>query len=257
MKSNFYMVGRTHYPWWISSQVASLATSLVIYLKYGLLFGVFFSLFVLVLTVYVWTKNVVLEGMSGYHSYQLMESFKFSFLLFIFSEVMFFASIFWAFFDAALSPSVEVGEEWSPLGINPVNPYGIPLFNTVVLLSSGATLTWSHNTLLSNEKSSSKISLFLTLILAFMFESAQYVEFKEATFSMSDGVYGSIFYFGTGFHGLHVIFGHLFLTYNFFRLAWGHFSRFQHLSFEFAIVYWHFVDVVWIFLYTFMYWWSF
>ena len=159
---------------------------------------------------------MVLEGLIGGHSFPLIERFKFSFLLFVFREFIFFFRIFWSFFDSALSPNEELGEMWTPIGIMPVNPWGIPLFNTVVLLRRGVTLTWAHHNLLAGKNTSA--GLIATIVLATIFEVAQYVEFKEAPFSMSDGVFGSIFFFGTGFHGLHVIFGHLFLSYNLVRL---------------------------------------
>lgn len=209
----------------------------------------------MIITILFWTNTIVLEALSGNHTSQLINSLKFSFLLFIFREVIFFGSIFWTFFDRSLSPNIELGENWSPIGINPVNPYGIPLFNSVVLLRRGISLTWAHSCLLS--KKSPILGILLTLLLALIFEIAQYVEFKEATFSIRDGIFGRVFYFGTGFHGLHVIFGHIFLTYNLFRIILSHFSRLHHLSFEFSIVYWHFVDVVWLFLYCFIYWWRY
>jgi len=121
------------------------------------------------------------------------------------------------------------------LGINPINPYGVPLFNTVILLRRGATLTWAHHNLLV--KRSTTIPIVYTLVLATMFEVTQYVEYKGATFSISDGVYGRVFYFGTGFHGIHVILGHLFLAFNLFRLLGCHFTRIHHLRFEFAAIY--------------------
>lgn len=253
MNSNYFVVGRTNYAWWVSIQVLAFTTSLVIFLKYGVWFGVLIGFLSLVLTILFWTRTVVLEGLAGNHTFQLINSFKFSFLLFILSEVMVFFRVFWAFFDASLSPGEELGEVWVPMGITPISPFSIPLFNTVVLLSRGATLTWAHHCVLSRKNAVP--GLVSTILLAARFEVAQYVEFKEATFSIRDGVYGSIFFFGTGLHGLHVIFGHLFLIYNLIRLILIHFRRLHHLRLEFAIIYWHFVDVVWVFLYVCIYWW--
>jgi len=140
------------------------------------------------------------------------------------------------------------------MGIKPVNPYGIPLFNTVVLLTRGVTLTWAHNCVLA--KKNAILPIVLTVVLARIFEIAQYVEYSTATFSIRDGIYGSIFYFGTGFHGIHVVGGHIFLIVNLIRLINCHFSRYHHLGLEFRIMYWHFVDVVWLFLYVCFYWWG-
>jgi len=146
----------------------------------------------------------------------LQDALKFSFGLFLLREAIFFFAIFWVFFDSSLNPSIEIGGEWPRVGISPISPYGVPLFNTVVLLSRGVTATCSHYALL--QKNNAIPILIATLCLAFVFEIAQYVEYSRSSFSIRDGIYGSIFFFGTGFHGLHVIFGHAFLTFNAFRL---------------------------------------
>lgn len=247
------MVGRRHYPWWVSCQLGAFLRSLIVFFKWGVYEGIVFSGFSLILTILMWRHTLVLERMGGNHRRQIAEAFKFSWMLFIFSEAIFFFGIFWAFFDRALSPSVELGIEWPPIGVIPINPYGIPLFNTVVLLSRGVSLTWSHSSLLS--KGNAVPGLTITVVFAFIFEAAQYVEYSQATFSIRDGIFGRVFYFGTGFHGLHVIFGHVFLCVNLYRVYWCHFTRTRHLRFEFRIIYWHFVDVVWIFLYIRVYWW--
>lgn len=255
MFSNYYLVGRSGLPIWIRVIVLSFVSSIVIFLKYGVFILLLFRFFSLFYIIIFWTYLVGYERLSGKHRKKFLDALKFSFGLFVFSELIFFMSVFWTFFDSALSPTVELGGNWSPSGVSPINPLGVPLFNTVILLRSGVTLTWSHNNLLRNKNRI--IGLLFTLLLAFIFEFTQYFEFCESTFSISDGIFGRIFFFGTGFHGIHVIFGHIFLTYNLVRLLYNNFTSLNHVGYEFSILYWHFVDVVWLFLYCFFYLYSF
>lgn len=166
---------------------------------------------------------------------------------------MFFFRFFWTFFHASLAPRIELGIIWPPYSLNVLNPFHIPFLNTLVLVSSGLTVTWSHHLILNNK--SGIFSLFLTVFLGLFFTFLQWSEYKTTRFTIRDSVYGRVFFVATGFHGMHVLVGTLFLLVCLFRIIENHFS-FNHLiGYELAIWYWHFVDVVWLFLFTFLYWW--
>jgi|TARA_Y100000991_G_scaffold156970_2_gene119636 cytochrome c oxidase subunit 3 len=208
-------------------------------------------------TMYVWWRDIVREGtFEGQHTYMVQQGLRQGVLLFIVSEIMFFFAFFWAFFDASIKPAIVLGGVWPPDGLEILNPWGVPLLNTVILLTSGATVTWAHHGIVAGAKKSSQIGLFLTIILAAIFTGLQVLEYLESPFTISDGVYGSTFFMATGFHGFHVFIGTCFLTVCLLRLNLNHFTREHHFGFEAAAWYWHFVDVVWLFLFVTVYWWG-
>ena len=194
--------------------------------------------------------------MHGYLGGELLGSCGFSMILFIVSEIMFFFAFFWAFFHSSLAPTIEIGAMWPPKGIEVLNPWEIPFLNTVILLTSGASVTWAHHAILAGQRSQALVSLWITIVLAAVFTGLQVMEYIEAPFTITDGVYGSTFYLATGFHGFHVFVGTIFLFVCLVRSYKNHFTINHHFGFEAAAWYWHFVDVVWLFLFVCIYWWG-
>lgn len=210
------------------------------------------------LCMYQWWRDVTREAtLQGCHTPLVYNGIRMGIILFIVSEILFFFSFFWAYFHSSLSPAIEIGQSWPPLGIIPFNPFDIPLLNTIILVSSGLTVTWSHHAILNNNYKERTIRLLITILLGIYFSALQLIEYIEAPFTISDSVYGSRFFVATGFHGLHVIIGTIFLFFTFYRINLLHFSSIHHFGFEAAAWYWHFVDVVWLFLYVSIYWWRF
>nr|QUB07194.1 cytochrome c oxidase subunit 3 [Syneta adamsi] len=215
------------------------------------------GLLITCLVMYQWWRDITRESTyQGLHTFKVTIGLRWGMILFITSEVFFFLSFFWGFFHSSLSPSIELGMKWPPMGIMTFNPLEIPLLNTIILLSSGLTVTWAHHSMMENNYTQSLQSLLLTVILGLYFTLLQAYEYIEAPFTISDSVYGSSFFMATGFHGLHVIIGTTFLLICLIRLYMNHFSSIHHFGFEAAAWYWHFVDVVWLFLYISIYWWG-
>ena len=185
-----------------------------------------------------------------------MRKFTIGFLLFLLSEIMLFLSFFWAFFHASLAPSFEIGAFWPPIGINAVNVWGIPLLGSTVLLASGFVLTLAHHALILGAKNLTIKSMIYTIILGFLFIFLQYNEYYYGEFTIADSIYGSVFYMTTGLHAIHVIVGVFFLFISFIRLYLDHYTTEHHIGLEFAIYYWHLVDVVWLLVFLIYYWWG-
>ena len=217
-----------------------------------------FSAFIsLILCMSLWFRDIISEGTYlGNHTLAVQRGINMGVALFIVSEALFFLAIFWAYFHSALSPTVELGAHWPPMGIEAINPFELPLINTVILLSSGFTVTYGHHCIIQGDRKGALNGLLYTAILAVIFTGFQAVEYSVSFFSISDGTFGSCFYFGTGFHGLHVIIGTAFLAVGLWRMLAYHLTENHHLGLESGILYWHFVDVVWIFLFISIYYWG-
>jgi cytochrome c oxidase subunit 3 len=230
---------------------------------YGL-YVLFAGLAAVITCCYFWWGDVIREGIRDKaHNPVVQNGLRVGMALFIISEVMFFFAFFWAFFNASLFPklplddlwAIDVGP-WPPEGIHTFNPWDLPFMNTLILLLSGTTVTWAHHALLERKNNEVVTALWLTVLLGLFFSALQAVEYSHAAFSMQDTVYGTTFYLATGFHGLHVMLGTAFLAVNLVRAYKQELTPEGHLGFEFAAWYWHFVDVVWLFLFVAIYWWG-
>nr|YP_009002075.1 cytochrome c oxidase subunit III [Pseudocellus gertschi]AGL11937.1 cytochrome c oxidase subunit III [Pseudocellus gertschi] len=253
----YHMVEQS--PWPLMSMFTALmmTSSMIMWFHNTKPLMIMLTLMMMIMTMFQWWRDITREAtIQGHHPTKVIKNLKWGMILFIVSEVMFFLSFFWAFFHMSLAPSMEIGSVWPPSGISSFNPLGIPLLNTAILVSSGVMITWTHHSILNNKIKQAKTSLLLTIILGVYFTTLQAFEYLEASFSMADSCYGSTFFVATGFHGLHVIIGTTFLTTCFLRLMNLHFSNKHHFGFEASAWYWHFVDVVWLFLFISIYWWG-
>ena len=209
-------------------------------------------------TMFFWWRDVLKESSTpGMHSAIVRLGLRYGMTLFITSEVMFFVAFFWGNFHFALFPEHVLGAAnpmWPPEGVRTFDPFGLPLLNTMILLLSGCTVTWAHHALLENDRKGLILGLLCTVLLGLTFTTCQAIEYSEAPFKFDGGgVYSSVFFLATGFHGFHVIVGTLFLTVCLIRAIKGGFTPKQHFGFEAAAWYWHFVDVVWLFLFVAIY----
>jgi len=251
------------------------------------------GLLIVLYTMFGWWRDVIKEAHEGHHTPVVQIHYRYGMLLFIASEVMFFVAWFWAFFSASLYPHAGheillhggqaltgditlhtdylegvvidrgqiarnyfTGAQWPPAGIEVLNPWHYPLINTVILLTSGTTVTWAHHALIHGDRSGLKWGLVLTIALGMLFTSIQAYEYSQAPFHYAGNIYGATFFMATGFHGFHVIVGTIFLTVCLIRALRGDFTPEQHFGFEAAAWYWHFVDVVWLFLFASIYVWG-
>nr|UUK33604.1 cytochrome c oxidase subunit 3 [Didemnum perlucidum] len=256
-KMPFHLVDQSPWPF-LMGLGAFFSFSLIYFFFYKV--TVYFKFLICVYVVMVlfnWWRDVVRESTYlGFHVPMVMKNIYYGMILFIISEVFFFLGFFWTFFHSSLSLSVELNGVWPPLGIHTFNPMGVPFLNTIILLSSGFTITWSHYGFLKSDFKSGILGISFTILLGMFFTFLQGMEYYDCSYCLNDSVFGSIFFLGTGFHGLHVIIGTIFLIVSGVRMYLGHFSVKNHVGLECSIWYWHFVDVVWIFLYITFYWWG-
>jgi cytochrome c oxidase subunit 3 len=255
----FHLVSPSPWPLFTSISLLTLTTALVsamhgfnnaeIFLASGLVN--------VILSMSLWFRDIISEGTYlGNHTLAVQRGLNMGVALFIVSEALFFLGIFWAYFHSSLSPTVELGAHWPPMGIDAINPFELPALNTVLLLSSGVTVTYAHHCLIQGNRSGALYGTALTIGLALIFTALQGVEYTVSSFTISDGTFGSCFYFGTGFHGIHVMIGTAFIAVGLWRILAYHVTDNHHLGLESSILYWHFVDVVWLFLYISIYYWG-
>lgn len=255
MKNQFHLVELRPWPLIRAGAALGLTSGLTVWIHLKRRFLLIFRLFLLFFCIFNWNRDIIREAtFQGFHNIKVVAGLHWGMILFITSEVCFFFAFFWAFFHSSLSPTPELGAVWPPLGIRVIHPFSVPLLNTGVLLLSGVSVTWAHHLLLSGKDGF--IPLCITVVLGLYFTFLQGMEYFEASFSLTDSVYGSTFFVATGFHGLHVIIGRTMLAVIAFRCWLGHFSAPHHFGFEAAAWYWHFVDVVWLFLFVSIYWWG-
>lgn len=259
-KHPFHVVDSS--PWPIATALSvfltfsGLALYMHFYAKGGLM--MFFGLMLIVICSGFWWRDVIREATyEGQHTSYVRDGLKIGMVLFIVSEAMLFFAFFWGFFHSSLNPVPEIGCVWPPKGIEALNPFHVPFLNTLVLVHSGGMVTWAHYSILAGNRKQTLYALFYTIVLAIFFTLLQAYEYVNAPFGISDNVYGSVFFMTTGLHGFHVIIGTLFLLVCMYRIADHQLTRKVHVGFEAAIWYWHFVDVVWIFVFIFVYWWAF
>ncbi len=257
-------------PWPFIGSVAAFVTAVgAVMWMHGSTSAIMMVGFLLVLyTMFMWWRDVINEAHSGNHTPVVSLHLRYGMLMFIASEVMFFVAWFWAFFDASLFADESIqqarvaatGGIWPPKGTEVFDPWHLPLLNTLILLTSGTTVTWAHHSLLNNDRKGLIWGLAVTVVLGAIFTVVQAYEYAHAAFAFSrdngGNIYGSTFFMATGFHGFHVLVGTLFLIVCLIRAIKGHFTPQQHFGFEAAAWYWHFVDVVWLFLFACIYVWG-
>ena len=213
---------------------------------------------IIIISIIQWFLDIIFERrIQGFHNYNVLNGIKFGIVLFIISEIIFFFRFFWSYLHIYLSPNIDYGTNWPPVNIIIFNPYDVPLLNTIILLSSGVTITLRHYYLILNFLKKRIICISITILLGVIFSLFQLIEYNEAIFSISDSIYGSLFFIITGFHGLHVLIGTVFLIINLFLIINFDYSFNHHFGFEAAAWYWHFVDVVWLFLFIIVYYWPY
>lgn len=257
IKQPFHLVEQRPWPLMGAISAFSITVGLVSWFHGNNIICFIFGIFFLIFTIAFWWRDVVRERTYlGFHTSLVCRGLRFGILLFILSEVIFFFGFFWAFFHRSLAPTPELGCVWPPIGIFPLNAFAVPLLNTAVLLASGVTVTWAHHSIIMGFRGNVLQGLGYTVGLGAYFTYLQVNEYYEASFRIRDGAYGTTFFVATGFHGIHVLIGTTFLIVCLIRSYHYHFSTRHHFGFEAAAWYWHFVDVVWIFLYLRIYWWG-
>lgn len=277
MKHDYHIVNPSPWPVLASLGLFVLALGAVTYMKglfgvpEGNLAAIIPGFLIIIVVLIGWWADTIKESRAGDHTPVVQMSLKYGMILFIASEVMFFVGWFWSFFemvifhghratgmDVALYENLAAWSNWPPMQtdghqVQTFDPFHLPLINTLVLLLSGTTVTWAHHAIQEADYKAAKLGLLLTVVLGAFFTFLQVLEYQHAHFSFDGSLYGSAFFMATGFHGAHVVIGTIFLAVCLFRLMANNMTAQKHLGFEFAAWYWHFVDVVWLFLFAFVY----
>ncbi len=253
-------------PWPIVGSISAfiLAIGAILFMRHYTVWVMLVGFAGVLYTMYAWWSDVIRESGGGDHTRVVQISHRYGMMLFIASEVMFFVAWFWAYFDGFFRHDdlqqyarlAATGVAWPPTGVELFNPWHLPLFNTLLLLCSGTTVTWAHHALLHNDREGLRWGLVLTILLGATFTCVQVIEYSHAGFAYGGNIYGATFFMATGFHGFHVLIGTIFLIVCLARAQLGQFTPTKHLGFEFAAWYWHFVDVVWLFLFASIYVWG-
>ena len=253
----YHLVDESPWPFLSGIFGLGLTSGIVKWFYLNSLYLFFIRLVFLFFVSFQWWRDISREStFQGKHTIIVEIGIKWGIGLFIISEIFFFLSFFWAFFNRRLSPNLELGSIWPPFGVTPFNAFEVPLLNTIILISSGIRVTWAHYAVLNNDFRQTRLRLLLTIILGVYFTLLQIIEYAESSFSISDSCYGATFFIATGFHGLHVIIGTIFLSVCYYRHSKSYFRRLHHFGLQAAIWYWHFVDVVWLFLFIRIYVWG-
>ncbi|SNY92039.1 cytochrome c oxidase subunit 3 [Cohaesibacter sp. ES.047] len=261
---DYHIIDPSPWPFIGSVSAFVMAVGAVTYFHDGPIWFMLIGLLGVLYTMIAWWRDVIKESRAGDHTPVVQMHLRYGMILFIASEVMFFVAWFWAFFDASLfageiqqyARAEFTGGTWPPQGIEVIDPWHLPLFNTLLLLASGTTVTWAHHALIEEDNDSLKWGLILTVLLGVIFTCVQVYEYVYAPFGFKESIYGATFFMATGFHGFHVFVGTVFLIVCLVRAYKGHFTPKKHFGFEAAAWYWHFVDVVWLFLFASIYLWG-
>ncbi|AAS50170.1 AMI003Wp (mitochondrion) [Eremothecium gossypii ATCC 10895] len=255
----FHLV--TPSPWPIVTSFSLLGLTLTLaFTMHGIIGNIYpllLSLLVVLLTMTLWFRDIVAETTYlGDHTLAVRKGINLGFTLFVVSEVLIFASLFWAYFHSAMSPDITLGNVWPPVGIEAVQPTELPLLNTIILLASGTTITYSHHGLIEGNRKHALSGLTITFWLIVTFVLCQYIEYSNTSFTITDGIYGSVFFAGTGLHFLHMVMLTIMLGINYWRMRNYHLTSTHHVGYETTTIYLHVLDIIWLALYICFYWWG-
>jgi len=255
--NQYHIVTNSPWPLIASFNIISIAINLTTIINKKTFKRLAVSLVLITISTIIWWKNTIIEAIKeGIHQKRVINRLKIGIILFICSEVLFFGGFFWAYFHIRISPNTQIGQFWPPIAIKAIHPINVPLLNTILLISSGATITYSHHSILSNNRKQAIKILIYTCVLGTYFIILQILEYFQTEFCLSDSSFGSTFFILTGFHGLHVFVGTSYLITTLFNIKKHNITKNHHIIFEIASWYWHFVDVIWMLLYISIYWWN-